>query len=154
MCTPSPINTTTFIFLHGIRLGLGFSLSHLEQPPAAQTPAATHVQPPPPEGGILPGRLPSSRCPLSSAPRPQQLPLVGASARCSPRSAPPPTSVVSLWRARPWRSPLAAQARSSASPPTDGPAPPRPMRVCRRQMAMAPSAAPTTAARTRVLQPA
>jgi hypothetical protein len=83
------------------RVSLGFSLSHLEQPPAAQTPAATHVQPPPREGGILPGRLPSSRCPLSSAPRPQQLPLVGASARCSPRSAPPPTSVVSLWRRGP-----------------------------------------------------
>jgi hypothetical protein len=92
----------------------------LQQPPAAQTPAATHVQPPPREGGILPGRLPSSRCPLSSAPRPQQLPLVGASARSSPRSAPPPTSVAGLWRARPWPSPLAARARSSASPPTDG----------------------------------
>jgi hypothetical protein len=92
----------------------------LQQPPAAQTPAATHVQPPPREGGIIPGRLPSSRCPLSSAPRPQQLPLVGASARSSPRSAPPPTSVAGLWRARPWPSPLAARARSSASPPTDG----------------------------------
>jgi hypothetical protein len=106
--TPSIINTTIHSpTWYQTRFRVFFApLSHLQQPPAAQTPAATHVQPSPREGGILPGRLPSSRCPLSSAPRPQQLPLVGASARSSPRTAPPPTSIVGLCRGQPWPSPL------------------------------------------------
>jgi hypothetical protein len=116
-----------FIILHGIRLGLG--LFFLLSPTSSSHRLPKH-QPPPTSsrrsGRDPPGAAPFQRCPLSSAPRPQQLPLIGASARSSPRSAPPPTSVVSLWRARPWRSPLAARARSSASPPTDGPAPPAP----------------------------
>jgi hypothetical protein len=165
--------------LDGIRLGLGF-FAPLPLPPAAAGCPNTSRHPRPaaaPGGRDHPGAAPFQPLPplLCSPPpaaatrrreRPQltafgpapnlrRRPLAGATLAFPSRGAGAVVRLAPNRRCPPYPTPARAPQPTVPSLPSTRfhrAGSPRPLRVCRRQMA--PSAAPTTAARTQVQQPA